>query len=194
VLPFDNFFGSLWPLIEEFGLAKSLSTRKTVTRGKFLQLVNEGGWEYAERVNASGVVAVIATTAKRELVLTEQFRAPVKRAVIDLPAGLSGDISGQEAEALVEAAKRELIEETGYAAKVWKEVYTAPSSPGLSSEIVVYFQTSNARKSHSGGGVEGEQITTHAIPLRAIRRWLKTRISEGVYVDPKVYVALAFLR
>ena len=167
-------------------MAKSPTTRKTITRGKFLQLVNDGGWEYAERVNASGVVAIIATTAKRELVLTEQYRAPVKRAVIDLPAGLAGDISGQESEALVEAAKRELAEETGYEGKLWREVYA--------SEIVVYFQTSNARKLASGGGVEGEQITSHAIPLRSIRRWLKTRMAEGVYVDPKVYVALAFLR
>ncbi len=175
-------------------MARSSSTHKTVTRGKYLQLVNDGGWEYAERVNASGVVAVIALTTKRELVLTEQYRVPVKRSVIDLPAGLSGDIAGQESEELVKAAKRELEEETGYEGKVWKEVYLAPSSPGLSSEIVVYFQTSNARQKTTGGGVEGEQIITHAIPMRSIRRWLRTRMSEGVYVDPKVYVALAFLR
>ena len=167
--------------------------RKTIAQGKFLQLVNDNGWEYAERVKASGVVAVIAITAERELVLTEQYRAPVQRSVIDLPAGLSGDITGQEAEALVEAAKRELLEETGYEAKVWKAVYSAPSSPGLTSEIVHYFQANNARRSSAGGGVDGEQIQTHAIPLRTLRRWLRTRMSEGVYVDPKVYVALAFL-
>lgn len=179
---------------EDLRLAKKPPLRKTITRGKYLQLVNDGGWEYAERVNASGVVAVIAVTSRRELVLTEQFRAPVKQLVIDLPAGLSGDVLGQESEALVEAAKRELEEETGYEAKAWKQVYTAPSSPGLSSEIVAYFQTSNARRKSAGGGVEGEQITTRVVPLRSIRRWLKTRMAEGVYVDPKVYVALAFLR
>ena len=168
--------------------------RKTIAQGKFLQLVNDNGWEYAERVKASGVVAVIAITADRELVLTEQYRPPVQRSVIDLPAGLSGDITGQESEALVEAAKRELLEETGYEAKVWKAVYSAPSSPGLSSEIVEYFQASNARQQSTGGGVDGEKITTHAIPLRTIRRWLRARMSEGVYVDPKVYVAIAFLR
>ena len=175
-------------------MAPTTSRRNTIAKGRFLQLVNDNGWEYAERVKASGVVAVIAVTMDRELVLTEQYRAPVKRSVIDLPAGLSGDISGQEAEAIVEAAKRELLEETGYESKVWKAVYSAPSSPGLSSEIVDYFQASNARRRNQGGGVDGEQIITHVIPLRSIRRWLRTRMSEGVYVDPKVYVALAIMR
>ena len=169
-------------------------TRQTIAQGKFLQLVSDNGWEYVERVRASGVVAVMAVTANRELVLTEQYRAPVQRAVIDLPAGLSGDITGQEAEAHVEAAQRELLEETGFEAESWKAIYSAPSSPGLTSEIVDYFQASNARRTSTGGGVDGEQIVTHIIPLRTIRRWLRSRISDGMYVDPKVYVALAFLR
>ena len=58
--------------------------------------------------------------------------------------------------------------------------------------MVTYFQANNARQLESGGGVEGEQITVHAIPLKSIRRWLRKRMNEGVYVDPKVYVALAF--
>lgn len=174
-------------------MARSTSSRQ-VLKGKFLRLVTDAGWEFVERSNASGVVAIIAVTTDRELVLTEQYRIPVKCRVIDLPAGLSGDIAGQEAEAQIEAARRELFEETGYESKVWKSVYTAPSSPGLTSEIVHYFQTSNARQRGQGGGVEGESIVTHAIPLSKLRRWLRARMGEGFLVDPKVYVALALLR
>lgn len=175
-------------------MAKSKALpRKVIGKGRFLQLVNDNGWEYAERVKASGIVAVIAVTQEQQLVLTEQHRPPVGRSVIDLPAGLAGDVTGSESEPLVNAASRELAEETGYTAKVWKEIYTAPTSPGLTSEVVTYFRANNARQRESGGGVDGEQITVHAIPLRSIRRWLKKRMDEGVYVDPKVYVALAFL-
>lgn len=166
---------------------------RVIARGRFIQLVESGGWEYATRANASGVVAVIAVTLEQQLILTEQFRPPVGKMVIDLPAGLAGDIADQADELLVEAAKRELVEETGYTAKVWKQLYTAPSSPGMTNEIVTYFQARNARAVEAGGGVEGEQITSHAIPLRSIRRWLKTRMKQGVYVDPKVYVALALI-
>ena len=175
-------------------MATAPKRRKIIAQGKFLRLVNDNGWEYVERVKASGVVAVIAITADRKLVLTEQYRPPVQRSVIDLPAGLSGDITGQESEALVEAAQRELLEETGYEAKVWKSVYSAPSSPGLTSEVIEYFQASNARPHSAGGGIDGEKITTHVISLCTIRRWLRARMSAGVFVDPKVYVALAFLR
>ncbi len=165
-----------------------------IAKGKFLQLAKDGKWEYAERINASGVVAIIAMTVDHEIVLTEQHRVPVGARVIDLPAGLAGDIPGEEAEALVQAAQRELLEETGYSSKVWKPVYRAPSSPGLSSEIVDYFLANNARRVADGGGVEDEGITVHAIPLRTIRRWLRTKMAEGIMVDPKVYVALAFLQ
>lgn len=168
------------------------TTRRVIAKGRFLQLVSDNGWEYAQRVKASGVVAVVAVTMEQQLILTEQFRPPVGKSVIDLPAGLAGDVTGAETEALVEAAKRELVEETGYSAKVWRLIYTAPTSPGLTSEVVTYFQANNARQLESGGGVDGEQITVHTIPLKSIRRWLRKRMSEGAYVDPKVYVALAF--
>ncbi|MEL6797861.1 MAG: DNA mismatch repair protein MutT, partial [Planctomycetota bacterium] len=59
--------------------------------GRFLSLVSRNGWEFATRVNARGVVAVVATTEANELVLVEQFRPPVGRSVIEIPAGLVGD-------------------------------------------------------------------------------------------------------
>src|SRR5690348_10951568 len=90
--------------------------RRVLAEGKHLRLVQEGRWEYADRPKAKGAVVLVAITDERQLLLTEQFRVPVGRRVIELPAGLVGDVEGQEAEELEAAARRELLEETGYQA------------------------------------------------------------------------------
>ena len=124
--------------------------------------MREGRWEIAERTSASGAVAIIAVTADQRLVLTEQVRAAVHRPVIDIAAGLVGDEPDHAEEPLVETARRELLEETGYAAKTLKHLVDCPSSPGLTSEVVSYFLTRNVRKVNAGGGVEHEKIVVHA--------------------------------
>jgi ADP-ribose pyrophosphatase len=162
--------------------------------GKFLRLVRAGKWEYLERSNASGVVAIIAVTSQHELVLTEQYRPAVQANVIDLPAGLSGDIKGAEDEELEQAARRELEEETGFAVESLSQVLRCPSSPGLSSEMIDYFIGYGARKISDGGGDGNEQIAPHVIPLAVLREWIGKRAAEpDVLIDPKVYVALALL-
>src|SRR5262245_60504288 len=65
-------------------------------RGKHLQMVSHCGWEACERVKATGVVTIVAVTNDGRLILTEQFRPPVGRRVIEMPAGLAGDIAGEE--------------------------------------------------------------------------------------------------
>jgi ADP-ribose pyrophosphatase len=162
--------------------------------GKFLRLVREGKWEFVERVNASGVVAVIAITFDQRLVLTDQFRPAVGCRVIDLPAGLSGDVKGQEHEAFAESALRELIEETGYTAKRLEHVADCPSSPGLTSEVVSLFVASDLQKMNAGGGVEGEEIEVHTPAIRGIDEWLSKQISAGRLIDGKVFAGLYFAR
>ena len=104
-----------------------MSERNVVAAGKHLRLVSVDGWEFAERTTCSGVVAIIAVTDDGKLILTEQFRPPVARRVIDLPAGLAGDISGQEHEPLERAARRALQEETGYDAEEFKFLMPCPT-------------------------------------------------------------------
>ncbi|WLD11638.1 NUDIX hydrolase [Planctellipticum variicoloris] len=166
--------------------------REVLGKGKFLRLVKEGRWEFAERINARGAVAIFAVTDDRRLVLTEQFRPAVGKSVIDVPAGLSGDVKGQETEDFVISAQRELSEETGYEATTWEWLGDSPSSPGLASEVVSYFFAAGATQTSAGGGVEHEQIQVHAPPLRTISRWLQRQVAEGKLIDPKVYVALYF--
>lgn len=167
-------------------------SRTIIGSGKYLRLVKEGRFEFTERVNARGCAAVVAVTADRELVLTEQFRQAVGKSVIDLPAGLRGDVRGEEDEQAVRAALRELVEETGYTGHALTPLCECPSSPGLTSELVAYFYACPVKRVGAGGGVEHEQIQVHTPPLRTIRRWLDSRVASGCLVDPKVYVGLYF--
>lgn len=112
--------------------------------------------------------------------------------VIELPAGLAGDdhYSGEE---FVTAAKRELLEETGYEATQWTQLAGGPPSAGLSNEQVIFFRAKDLRKTGSGGGHGSEKIRVHEIPLDEVHSWLAQRESEGTSIDPKIYAGLYFL-
>lgn len=96
----------------------------------------------------------------------------MNRTVIELPAGLAGDITGAKHEPLVEAARRELLEETGYSASQWTELAYGYSSPGLTDESIVLFLAEGLTKQGLGGGGPGEAITVHEIPLDGVLEWL----------------------
>lgn len=164
-----------------------------LAEGKYLKLIKQGTWEYADRTRGIRAVAVLAVTADRELVLTEQFRVPVGRMVIDLPAGLVGDAPGEEEELMEIAAQRELLEETGFSSDNWTLLVMGPTTAGMASELVAFYLATDARRVAQGGGVEGEQIQVHCIPLERIMTWLKQQEKLGVLIDVKTYFAAAWL-
>lgn len=108
----------------------------TLHTGKYLALVKEGHWEYADRINATGAAIIVAVTAERKLLLVEQYRIPVHARTIELPAGIIGDEPGGETEEHAAAARRELEEETGYRAAHIEPLTSGPASSGLTSENV----------------------------------------------------------
>lgn len=163
---------------------------KTLHQGRFLSLVSQNGWEFASRVGSTGVVAIIACTADDEVLLIEQFRPPVGKIVIEIPAGLAGDIAGSESEAFAEAAHRELLEETGYAAASMRELQTGPSSAGLTDELITFFEATGLTKEHEGGGDDSESITVHKVPRADLRAWLAEQAASGKLIDPKIAAAL----
>jgi ADP-ribose pyrophosphatase len=173
-------------------------SRKTLGAGRFLQLVEVDGWEFVERRNLSGVVAIAAITEDNHFLLVEQQRRPVGATVIELPAGLCGDEVGATDEPLTEAARRELLEETGYevpgGVRNFKHLFTTPSSAGLTNEVVTVFGVRGARKVAAGGGVAGENIVVHALRLEEIDAWLAARVSAGALIDAKVFVGLHFAK
>ncbi|MEK7780911.1 MAG: NUDIX hydrolase [Verrucomicrobiota bacterium] len=169
------------------------SPKTTLDTGKFLALVKEGQWEYAERTNASGAAIIVAVTDEQKLLLVEQYRIPVHARTIELPAGIIGDDPGNGDEAHAEAARRELIEETGFEAGRIEAVTHGPSSSGLTSETVTLFIATQLCRVGAGGGVAHEDITVHEVPLAQVHTWLEAQAKSGMLVDPKVYAGLYFI-
>ena len=165
-----------------------------LAKGKYLHLINQDGWEYAHRPNTNGVVLIGALTPENKLLLVEQYRVPVASTVIELPAGLSGDIPGQEDEDLVLAAERELIEETGYQAADMQLMMSGPISAGLCDETVSLFIAKDLTRVGPGGGDESEDILVHEVPFDQIEDWLRKQSADGRLLDPKIYAAIFFLR
>ncbi|MEW6159652.1 MAG: NUDIX hydrolase [Verrucomicrobiota bacterium] len=161
--------------------------------GQHLRIRRNGRWEYAERTKATGAAVIVALTDDRKLVLIEQFRIPVQARVIELPAGLCGDVEGEEKEALAMAARRELFEETGFEAAHFQMLTSGPPSAGMSSEIVTFFLAEKLSRKHSGGGEGHEEIVVHEVSLGQVEHWLAEKEKQGLLVDPKVYCGLYFV-
>ena len=168
------------------------SRKKTLHERKYVRFVDHDGWEFVERQGASGIVIIIAVTDARRLVLVEQFRPPMGKQVVELPAGLVGDIEGQEDEALTTAAHRELIEETGYEAEAMVIVAEGPPSAGLTTEILTLIEARGLKKIGEGGGDESEDIIVHEVPLDDVVPWLEEQARKGKAIDLKIYGGLYF--
>ena len=162
-------------------------------KGNYIQLLRKDDWEYAERLNCSGVVFIVAVTDDEKIILVEQFRIPVGKKLIEIPAGIVGDNhhSGESNEA---AAKRELMEETGYEVEKLIPLMTGPVAPGSSSMVMTFYLARGIKKVGQGGGDDTENIKVHEVPLSEVDEWLKDRHGDDLWVDPRIFIALYLLR
>ena len=168
-----------------------MNDKHTVYEGKYLRLCIAGRWEYVERTHSGSAVIVIARTPEDTLLFVEQFRIPLGRKTIEMPAGLVGD---QDADDTFEkAAKRELLEETGWQADTVEVLMVGPSSAGMSNEMIAFARASGLTRVHSGGGDETEDITVHEIPVTEAAAWLTQKMAEGYSMDPKLWAGLWLL-
>jgi ADP-ribose pyrophosphatase len=163
----------------------------TLYESKWLGLYRIGHWDFARRPNSDSCVGILAITDNNEVVLVEQFRIPVGKRVIEIPAGLVGDEEEHRGEALAETAARELMEETGHRATEIRPILSSPTSAGMTPEFTHLFLATGLSRETEGGGVSGEEITVHHVPLPELRCFLAGKISEGLAVDFKIHAALA---
>lgn len=163
--------------------------KQTLYEGQWLRLVRIGHWESCERTHAQGMaVIVIAVTPADEVLFVEQFRVPLGARTIEMPAGLVGDDHAEDT--LADAARRELIEETGWAAGRVDVLLTGPTSSGMSNERIAFVRARDLVQVGEGGGVDDENIIVHAVPRADAPAWLMRKRGEGFELDLKLWAGL----
>jgi ADP-ribose pyrophosphatase len=160
---------------------------ETVWQGKYITTKVRGTWEYVSRSRNMGA-AVILAVHDGAIVLVEQFRVAMGRPCIELPAGLIGDEQSGEPPEL--AAARELEEETGFRAGRMEHLGEFWSSPGMVSECFHLMRAHDLQRVHAGGGVEGENIKVHVVPLAELDEFVAARRREGCGIDVRLLLAL----
>lgn len=106
-----------------------------------------------EYVEHPGAVAVVAINERSEVLLVKQYRHPVREYLWEIPAGLL-DIAG---ESKLNAAQRELHEETGWVATQWEELTSFYTTPGGSSEEITIFLAQDLSFRGHNLQLEGEE-------------------------------------
>jgi ADP-ribose pyrophosphatase len=162
--------------------------------GKFVTVKRDGRWEYVSRSRGIRAAVIIAVDEGGDdgphLILVEQYRVPLGRSCLELPAGLVGDDEDLANEESATAAARELEEETGYRAGSMEDLGEFYSSPGLVSESFTLFRARDLTQVHEGGGTDGEDIVVHRVPLGEVRAYVEARRAEGMALDVKLLIAL----
>lgn len=121
-------------------LEEKTISKEQIFSGKVIDLYVEdvelpnGKTSKREIVKHPGAVAILAVTEEGKIIMVKQFRKPLERAIVEIPAGKLE--KGEEPEY---TALRELEEETGYTAKKLTKITAFYTSPGFADEIVHVF-------------------------------------------------------
>jgi len=161
---------------------------ETMWAGRYITARRQGRWEYVGRARGIGAAVIVAIDAEDRLLLVEQYRVPLGRACLELPAGLVGDETGGEA--IERAAARELEEETGYRSGRVESLGEYFSSPGMVSESFTLVRARDLTRVGDGGGVEDEGITVHRVKLGEVAAFVADARGRGMAIDVKLLLVL----
>ena len=165
------------------------SEEQIVWQGKFVTAKTKGKWEYVSRSRGIKAAVILAVDEHDHVLLVEQFRVPLGKRCIELPAGLIGDGDNPD-EDPAEAANRELEEETGYRAGRMEVVGEFYSSPGMVTEAFTLLRARDLTKVGAGGGVDGEDIVVHRVARSGLAAFIAARRALGDGIDVRLLLLL----
>ncbi|HCF24006.1 MULTISPECIES: NUDIX hydrolase [unclassified Novosphingobium] len=168
----------------------SEEAEQVVWQGKFITTKVKGKWEYVSRSRGIKAAVILAIDEADYVILVEQFRVPLGKACIELPAGLIGDDNTSCDEDATAAASRELEEETGYRAERMELLGEFYSSPGMVSESFSLLRAHGLTRTGPGGGTDGEDITVHRVALSDLSDFIAAARQRGLGIDVRLLMLL----
>lgn len=163
---------------------------RIVWQGDYITAKTRGRWEYVSRPRNIRAAVILAVDAQDHVLLVEQYRVPLGKYCIELPAGLIGDEAEFDGEDPLAAAGRELEEETGYRAAVLEDLGCFWSSPGMVSESFTLVRARELTRVGDGGGIDDENIIVHRVPLSDIRSFIDGKRADGCGIDVRMLLLL----
>lgn len=141
--------------------------------------VDPGGFEIKRGiVQHKGSAVMMAVDEKKRILLVKQFRLPARQYLWELPAGRL-----DEGETPLQAAERELIEETGYKARQWDKLASFYPSPGFLSEKMTVFLATGLTAGEAKP-MEDERIETEWFEAKEVAEM----IESGQIADAKTII------
>ena len=156
--------------------------------GKWITAKRRGKWEYVARARGIRAAVIVAIDAEDHVLLVDQYRVPLGKRCLELPAGLIGD--EHDGDTALGAARRELIEETGFDCAAVESLGDYYSSPGMVSESFTLVRATGLVRVGEGGGVGDEDIVVHRVPRRDIATFVAAKRAEGLAIDVKLLLLL----
>jgi ADP-ribose pyrophosphatase len=171
-------------------LTEKTIAEDTIYQGKVIKLkikkvtLPDGKIGTREVIEHPGAVAIVAITDEDKLVVVRQFRKPLERTIVEIPAGKL-----EKKEDPLQCAKRELEEETGYNCSNLEKIGAFYTTPGFSDQIIHVYYTNELSK-----GVQqtdsDEFVDVMEITVEEAVRMVET----GEIIDAKTIFAVQYLQ
>jgi len=163
------------------------NSSKEVFKGKILHLFEDkitlpnGHTTTREVIRHIGAVGIVALTDDNKVIIEKQFRYPLNDVIAEIPAGKLDS----KAEDPLDAAKRELKEETGYSAKTWINIGTYCPAAAYCDEIITLYIAKDLEKGEQKLD-DDEFLNIEFYPFDEILK----EVIEGKIPDGKTQVAI----
>ncbi len=173
--------------MNEQNLIETYQDGKVVFDGKIIRLEHwtvklpNGNLALREVACHPGAAAVVALDEEENIILVQQYRAPIGRLTLEIPAG---KFNSPEEDPF-ECARRELSEETGFIADRWRKLTVLETTPGFCNERIHIYLATGLKPGETHPD-EDEFVATTRMPLTEA----VARVMDGTFRDGKTALAI----